>query len=274
MNEEKKTEEVNDIIENNKKLMKKSPRMIISFFTLIIICIILFFVSQSNKFFIFNINRSFDNVPNPMVAQMFSFFFIVIIILSLATYILLILNYQKRKFFSESEQIDSYNKFFKLYNISDIFSVVPIFLVVVIIINGFFFSFAQVDGDSMNPTFCHLDPVIIQYTDEYQHEDIVVFEFEENPGSTIYLIKRLIAVPGDKLVVNETGVWVNDEWKENNVGSSTYYYDLDPIPDGYYYVLGDNRRISNDSRLIGLVEISDMVGVVILRLSNNTCEIS
>lgn len=274
MNEEKKTEEVNNIIENNKKLMKKSPRMIISFFTLIIICIILFFVSQSNKFFIFNINRSFDNVPNPMVAGMFSIFFIVIVILSFITYIILAINYKKRKILSESEQIDSYDNFYKLYNISDIFSVVPIFLVIVMIINGFFFSFAQVDGNSMNPTFCNLDPVIIQYTEAYQKEDIVVFEYEDSTGSIIYLIKRLIAGPGDKLLVNETGVWVNGEWKENNVDISTYYYDLDPIPDGYYYVLGDNRDDSNDSRLIGLVEITDMVGVVILRLSNNTCEIS
>lgn len=274
MNEENYNLEQDDTIENNEKLMKKSPRIIISFFTLLMICFILFFVLQSNKFFIFNMNRSFDNVPNPMIAQMFSLFFVFIIIISIFSNVLLAINYQKRKLLSIEEQIESYEKYSKLYNLSDIFSVVPIFLVIVMIVNGFFFSFAQVDGDSMNPTFCNLDPVIIEYRNDYEKEDIVVFEYVENSSSTIYLIKRLIAGPGDNLLVDSTGVWVNGEHKEADIDSTLFYYDNITIPEGYYYVLGDNRDNSNDSRRIGLIEQTDMIGVVIIRLSRNTCEIS
>lgn len=271
MDEELYLEENIEQLNENKKLMSKSPRRIISFFTLLIVCIVLFIILQSNKFFIFNINRSFDNVPNPMIAQFFSLVFVVIISLGLLSYIYLAINYVKRRKLNDEAQLESLKKFKKIYNLSDIFSIVPIFLVFVMVINGFFFSFAQVDGASMQPTFCDNDAVIIRYGEEFEKNDIVIFELEETDGSLIYLIKRLKAGPGDKLVVDTTGVWINDILVEDDVDSRTHPYYVESLPEGVYYVLGDNRSNSVDSRINGLISQEDMIGRVVSKLSNNTC---
>ena len=122
----------------------------------------------------------------------------------------------------------------------------------------------------MTPTFCDNDAVIIKYVDEYEKQDIIIFQVEELDGSVIYLIKRLIAMPGDKLVVNSTGVWVNDVLVEDNIVGGTLSYNL-TIPEGYFYVLGDNRDNSSDSRTRGLVPYEDMIGKVVLKISGTTC---
>lgn len=270
MEEELYTEQ-EELLNEHKKLMRKSLRMIISFFTLTITCVILFVILQDNKFFIFNIHRSFENVPNPLITEMFSVFFIIIIAIGVLSYLGMVFAYLKRRNMTEEENIETLPKYKRWYNISDVFGVVPIFLVIVMIINGFFFSFAQVDGPSMMPTFCDNDAVIIKYVNDYVKEDIVIFQVEENDGSVIYLIKRLVAQPGDKLVVNSTGVWVNDTLIEDNILNGTVAYNIDAIPAGYYYVLGDNRDNSSDSRTRGLVSYEDMIGIVVLKISGTTC---
>ncbi|MCK4551477.1 MAG: signal peptidase I [Tenericutes bacterium] len=274
MDEEIYLEENTEQFNENKKLMSRSPRRIISFFTLLIICMILFIILQSNKFFIFNINRSFDNVPNPMIAQLFSYVFIVIIILGILSYIYLTISYIKRKKLNNDNQLETIDKYKKIYNISDIFSIVPIFLVFVLIVNGFFYSFAQVDGSSMQPTFCNNDAVIIRYSEDFEQNDIVIFELEETDGSLIYLIKRLKAGPGDKLVVDSTGVWVNNILVEDDVDSRTQQYHIESLPEGVFYVLGDNRSNSVDSRVNGLIAQEDMIGKVVVKLSNQTCPLN
>jgi signal peptidase I len=223
---------------------------------------------QKNKFFIFNLNRTFNNVPSPLIAELFSFVFIVIIIVGFILYVIFAYKFIQRRDLSEEKQIASLDKYDKLFNVVDIFSIVPIFLVIVIIINGFFFSFAQVEGVSMQPTFCDNDAVIIKYVENYQHDDIVILEQND-----LYLIKRLVAVPGDKLVVNASGVYVNDILIEDTMGNFYIAYQELVIPDGYYYVLGDNRNNSEDSRMFGLKDVDNMLGKVIYKISTNTCPI-
>ncbi len=253
------------IIKENEKLMKKSLRMIISFFTVFTASIVLFIILQGNKFFIFNLNRTFENTPSPLIAEIFSVFFLIIIIIGLISYLSLSTAYFERKHQNIEKQIDSYEAFQKRFNLADIFSVVPYFLIVVIIINGFFFSFAKVDGISMQPTFCNNDAVVIKYVNEYEDQDIVIL-VQDN----MYLIKRLVGLPGDTLLVNSTGVYINGNQIEDNVSNVANYYD-GIIPDGQYYVLGDNRDYSQDSRYFGLVMEDEMLGKVILKVSNTTC---
>lgn len=266
-NQDYNLEEQAESLAENEKLMKKSPRMIITFFALFFLCIVLFFAFQTNKFFIFNLNRTFENTPSPLIAEIFSMFFFVIIIVALISYIVFAFTYYRRLDKNGLDQLDSLSSFRTLYNTADVFGIVPLFLIVVMIINGFFFSFAQVDGISMNPTFCDNDAVVIRYVEDYEAQDIVILEYDD-----MYLIKRLIALPGDKLVVNASGVYVNDVLIETTVPNGSVAYDL-IIPEGFYYVMGDNRECSKDSRFFGLVDADNMLGKVIMRISNETCPI-
>jgi signal peptidase I len=268
MSEENIIKGTKGILLESEKLMKKSFKMIISFFTLFITCAILFIILQQNKFFIFNLNRTFNNVPSPLIAELFSLVFIIIIIVGFIVYVIFAIKFFQRREQNEADQIDSLAKYKKIHSAADMFSIVPIFLVIVIVINGFFFSFAQVEGVSMQPTFCDNDAVIIKYVDDYQHDDIVILKQND-----LYLIKRLVAVPGDKLLVNASGVYINDVLIEDTMGNFYIAYDEIVIPEGYYYVLGDNRNNSEDSRMFGLKSEENMLGKVIYKISTNTCPI-
>ncbi len=259
--------ENSDDLKEYNLLMKKSLKTIIVFFIMFIASVILFILLQKNKFFIFNLNRTFKNVPSPFIAEVFSIFFFVIIIFGFISFVILTYAYIKNRKSNielSKKEIASYKR---KYNVADIFSVVPVFLIIIMVINGYFFSLAQVEGISMQPTFCDNDAVIIKYVEEYKNQDIVILQEEG-----LYLIKRLIAQGGDKLVVNSTGVYVNGNKIEDTIWNGTIEYDL-TIPEGYFYVLGDNRDNSRDSRLFGLVKEEDMLGKVIIKISNSTCRV-
>ncbi len=264
---DEETEQENLLSDYN-KLMKKSIWMIISFYGMLLVSFGLFLYLQQNKFFIFNINRSFENVPSPMIAELFSMFFFAIIIIGLISFLVLTVAFvqQKTKVLQVDEE--TYEAYRKKFSVADVFSVVPTFLVIVMIINGFFFSFAQVDGESMEPTFQNNDAVLIKYVESYDTDEIVIVD-----KGDMYIIKRLVAQAGDHLVVNETGVYVNDvyissvmyEDSSGNLKLLNYKsYDI-IIPEGSYYVLGDNEYHSSDSRVEGLFTEDNMIGVVIFK---------
>jgi signal peptidase I len=149
------------------------------------------------------------------------------------------------------------DRFKKYYNAYDILSVIPLFLLCFIAINGWVLGFAYVDGTSMEPTYSENDFTIINHGfPSYEAGDVVIVNHGEK------LIKRLIGLPGDHLVVAFDGVYINDELIESTVRMGYIPYD-GAIPDGFYFVMGDNRAFSNDSRYFGLVPESMMMGEVI-----------
>jgi len=252
---------------NNQDWMKKSKRKIFSFglFSMFIIIFIILF--HTNELFIFSSNDSTSElVGTTLLFNILSYVFIIITFLYMFYYVGF---YFVRRKMTEEAQMETFSSFKKHYNAFDLLGVVPIFLAVLTLINGFFFGFATVVGPSMEPTFCSDDYVVIEhYYDTYQRDDIIIFIHSDQK-----LIKRLVGLPGDTLVVNLNGVFINDVLVESSLAGSYHTYNT-VIPDGYYYFLGDNRLNSNDSRYFGLVSKDIVLGKVVFKVSNSTCEIN
>ena len=151
---------------------------------------------------------------------------------------------------------------------------------VVILIFTFFFRIVLVQGPSMRETLQDQDRLIITHINYTpQKGDIVVIN-SEKLGKTI--IKRVIGTGGDKVVVdyNNNTVTVNGKVISNDnireamyntnlfdeeyeVEENVFEYD---VPEGKLFVMGDNRNNSTDSRRIGFIDPSDVLGKAVLRL--------
>lgn len=94
------------------------------------------------------------------------------------------------------------------------------------------------------------------------HGDIIVFHYQGNPNEDY--IKRLIGLPGDMVHVSEGVVYVNDfALNEPYIAAPPSYENTWTVPDGQFFVLGDNRNNSSDSHQWGFVSMEDVVGEAI-----------
>lgn len=126
----------------------------------------------------------------------------------------------------------------------------------------------QVNGHSMEPTLEADEIVILRQTKEVEKGDIIGFYY----GGKI-LLKRAIAGGGDYIDIDQEGnVYVNDEIieesyvSEPNIGKCDQDFPYQ-VPEGRFFVLGDSRTVSIDSRMkvIGCVESDQIVGKVAFR---------
>lgn len=85
-----------------------------------------------------------------------------------------------------------------------------------------------------------------------------------------HLIKRVIAVPGDRIDIRDGLVYINDkELKEVYVKGKTYPFSLTfptTVPENKVFVMGDNREISQDSRQLGFIDYSQIEGRAVYRI--------
>lgn len=121
----------------------------------------------------------------------------------------------------------------------------------------------RITGDSMLPTYKDKQLVLINYfslNKEYKKDDILVFDYNGQK-----FIKRVIGVAGDHIVVKGYDIYINDiKIEEEYILEPTMLKDLDFIvPKDSYFVLGDNRDHSVDSRDIGLINKQNIEGKVI-----------
>ncbi len=140
-----------------------------------------------------------------------------------------------------------------------------IVIVIALLIKMYVFSPIRVNGDSMYPTLKDGDIMILNeigyHLNGVERFDIVVIKSD---GERI--IKRVIGLPGEKVEYKDNKLFINDEEiKEDFTHDVTHNFKLeeinvDIIPDGYYFVLGDNRGNSKDSRVIGLVSKNEIKG--------------
>jgi signal peptidase I len=108
---------------------------------------------------------------------------------------------------------------------------------------------------------------------EFQRGDVVVFRYPKNPS--VYYIKRIIGLPGEKVEIKDSKVkifnsqnpesFVLDESKYLSASVETSGDQIVQLSDTEYFVLGDNRSYSSDSRSWGPVPEKDVVGKVFLR---------
>ena len=133
-----------------------------------------------------------------------------------------------------------------------------------------------VSGESMYPTLNDRDYLILNRMaykfGEIDRGDIIVFksDLKQDNGKEKDLIKRVIAIPGDHLIIKDSKVYINGEVQNEPYIHNEYTSgDIDiVIPDNDVFVMGDNRENSRDSRSsdVGLVNESDIIGEVMIRL--------
>ncbi|MBF1360303.1 MAG: signal peptidase I [Mogibacterium diversum] len=128
--------------------------------------------------------------------------------------------------------------------------------------------------DTLNP-----NDYIIMYRRAYSGDkepkrgDIVIFKYElqDENGKNKLLIKRVIGLPGDKITINDGKVYINDkEYDESYLkdGYTTGSVNNFKVPKGEYFVMGDNRVVSIDSRYseVGCIKKDAIKGRAVLRL--------
>lgn len=156
-----------------------------------------------------------------------------------------------------------------------------ILLLVFFVIRQFFFVPVQVDGPSMEPTLQDGDRLILNRRADIDHLDIVVFPAPD--GSNSKYIKRVIGKEGDHIAYQEGQLYINDlavrepyieELKELNPHWEQFLTDFSledvtgqsEVPEDHYFVLGDNRPNSKDSRSFGFISEEMIEGTANFRI--------
>ena len=140
-----------------------------------------------------------------------------------------------------------------------------------ILIVTFGFQVARVEGQSMAHTLEDQDRLIVNKLvyriSEPRRGDIVMLYYPVDPNKSF--VKRVIAEEGDSVRIVDGRVYVNDIPLQDDYVSSEYrsHDDYGPqiIPEGYYFVMGDHRNNSQDSRHFGFVPKRYIVGKVQVR---------
>jgi signal peptidase I len=128
-----------------------------------------------------------------------------------------------------------------------------------------------VNGESMLPTLNHGERLLVDKLSyrfvEPARGDIVVFKYPANPSEQF--IKRIIGVPGDVVSIENGIVYVNGQALDEDYisGPARIGFRQQVVPPGTYFVLGDNRNNSEDSRFrsVGFVPKENLVGKAVWR---------
>lgn len=166
-------------------------------------------------------------------------------------------------------------------SVLEVFEVVGIALVAVFLIRKFLVQPFLVSGASMDPLFSNGDYVLVDELSYYfrppQRGEVIVFRYPNDEKT--YFIKRVIGLPGERIIIRGGKVYVADADTPNGKMLAESY-----LPEGtatsphqggrtefilgahQYFTLGDNRSYSFDSRDWGFVDSKEIMGAVRLRL--------
>jgi signal peptidase I len=133
-----------------------------------------------------------------------------------------------------------------------------------------------VSGASMETTFSTGEYLIVDqltyHFEEPQRGDVIIFRYPRDPSK--FFIKRIIGMPGDSVRIEGSTVTIaNTTHPDGMVLSEEYVLSQRPgspvfetLGDGEYFVMGDNRDASSDSRAWGVLQREKIVGRALLRL--------
>lgn len=139
-----------------------------------------------------------------------------------------------------------------------------IIIAVIVLIRSFIITPVRVEGSSMKTTLSNGDILLLYKLGNVKQFDIVVLdELYDNE----VIIKRIIGLPGDTVEINNGKIYVNDEVIEDEYAyGETSDCAKIKLADDEYFILGDNRLISKDSRYFGPVKEDEIIGKVIFRI--------
>ena len=159
--------------------------------------------------------------------------------------------------------------------LKDLFTLALLIVIVVIPLRVFVISPFVVDGESMHPTFENLDYLIV---DELTYDfkapargDVIVFRYPKDPS--VFYIKRIIGLPNETVSINQGDVTIKEPSGATETLAEPYveaddatYNKSVTLAGDEYFVMGDNRPNSSDSRVWGPLPKKDIIGRVFLRL--------
>jgi len=162
-----------------------------------------------------------------------------------------------------------------LYNFFNFLKTIALIVILAFIIRIFLIQPFIVEGQSMDPAFSDRDYLITEKV-SYHFKDpvrgeVIIFHPPEDPN--INYIKRVVGLPGDKIQIKDGGVYINGQrliepYLASNEGTlvPNQTYSSLTLNSNQFYVLGDNRNHSRDSRELGPIPRENIVSHVWFRL--------
>ena len=134
----------------------------------------------------------------------------------------------------------------------------------VIIVRTYIATPVRVDGNSMRKTLEDGDILLLYKMAKFERNDIIVLDEKEDEE---IIIKRIIALPGETIKIQNGKIYINDkEYNDEFAYGDTSDYEQVTLGENEYFILGDNRLISKDSRYFGPVKESDLMGEAVFRI--------
>ena len=165
--------------------------------------------------------------------------------------------------------------------LSIIWSWIWSFIVAFIIVGGVYFFLGRpftVSGASMYPTLHNGDRMVLSKVGDIHRFDVVILKA---PDENVEYIKRVIGMPGDTVEMKSGVLYINGKKvdqpfinTEALVKQTVFMDDFtlesltgeSKVPEGKYFVLGDNRGVSKDSRMIGFIDRSAIEGKAVFTI--------
>ncbi|MCF7926600.1 MAG: signal peptidase I [Candidatus Izimaplasma sp.] len=218
----------------------------------------------------FQLDRNFDF--NPVRGREFSVFLSLIIIFSIGYFV-----YNATRETNNNPK-KTYKRYKIFYEVIDISAILPYIMVIVTLTNMFFISFSPISGSSMEPNFHDDEAVFFSHLNvKYNRFDVIILKTSKL--SEPYLIKRIIGLPGEHVTIDHNEIYIDGVLLDQPFIDTTIYKTSCPMTGSRdfceyslgaedYFVLGDNRSNSTDSRILGSIKQTDLFGKVIFKFSD------